>query len=186
MLGRVSLRRTPLAVLALSFALASLTGRAALAAPPADCPPGSVGKEEGGFQWCEPTVCLTDADCMGGKSVCRSMPLCVEVGTVADAAAGSKRLVVASPCVKKGAAYECPAQTTCLEGKRCIEKTKADQMGILVEDAGLPAEPPKKSVCGCSVPGVATSDAAWMAPLGVIAVALVRRRRRNPGLGTPD
>lgn len=178
MLGAVSLRTLVTPVLAATILSVSTFSSSAFAAPPTDCPPGSVGKEEGTFQWCEPTVCTTDADCLGGSSVCRSLPLCVEVGSVADGAAGSKRLVVAGACVKKGTAYECPAQTTCLEGKRCVEKTKADQMGILVEDAGLPAEPPKKSVCGCSVPGVATSDAAWIAPLGAIAIALVRRRRR--------
>ncbi len=159
----------------LAFVATTFVAASAFAAPPEDCPPGSVGKEEGAFQWCEPTVCLTDADCLGGKQVCRPMPLCVEIGNVADGATG-KRLVVHNKCA---ANKECPAQTTCLEGNRCMDKEAADRMGILVADAGAPPEPPKKSICGCSVPGVATSDLAWLGPVALAGVALLRRRRSN-------
>lgn len=158
-----------------TFALVGLSARAALAAPPEDCPPGSVGKDESGFQWCEPTVCITDADCLGGKQVCRPMPLCVEIGNLNDAASG-KRLSVHNKCA---ANKECPAQTTCLEGNRCIDRDAADRMGILVLDAGAPPEPPKKSVCGCSVPGVPTSELVWMGPVALVGLAVVRRRRRR-------
>ena len=116
--------------LALTVAL-GLFSASAVAAPPEDCPPGSVGKDENGFQWCEPTVCLTDVDCADPSKVCRSMPLCVQVGNVADGSTG-KRLVVHNRCA--GEKKECPGLTTCLEGKRCIDKSAADRMGILVEE----------------------------------------------------
>lgn len=179
MLGRVRIPVrivTSLSIVSVGLAFV-LASRTALAAQPDDCPPGSVGKDEGGFQWCEPTVCVLDADCGSGR-VCRSMPFCVEIGNVADGGAG-KRLVVHNRC---GANNACPPQTTCLEGKRCIDTNAADRMGILVEDAGAPAEPsPKKSICGCSVPGVATTDGAWLAVAAVVGASVLRRKRRALG-----
>jgi len=64
--------------LVLAFAL--LTARPATA-DQADCPAGSVEKNEDGFTWCEPSICLNDGQCNPGY-VCVQMPLCMEVGNL--------------------------------------------------------------------------------------------------------
>jgi len=160
----------------------TVAARSAWAAPPTDCPPGSVGKDENGFQWCEPTVCVTDADCNDKSKVCRPMALCVEVGTLAaEAGAGPKRLVVRSQCAPSD--KKCPSQTTCLEGNRCMGTADAERMGLLV-DAGTTAEAPRKSVCGCSLPGAKTESHGAFGALALGAVALLRRRQRRANRST--
>jgi MYXO-CTERM domain-containing protein len=160
----------------------TVAARSAWAAPPTDCPPGSVGKDENGFQWCEPTVCVTDADCNDKSKVCRPMALCVEVGTLsAEAGAGPKRLVVRSQCAPSD--KKCPSQTTCLEGNRCMGTADAERMGLLV-DAGTTAEAPRKSVCGCSLPGAKTESYGAFGALALGAVALLRRRQRRANRST--
>ncbi|HEX7604001.1 MAG TPA: MYXO-CTERM sorting domain-containing protein [Polyangiaceae bacterium] len=150
---------------------------AAWAAPPTDCPPGSVGKDENGFQWCEPTVCVTGADCGDRSKVCRPMALCVEVGTLgAEAGAGPKRLVVRSQCASSD--KKCPSQTTCLDGNRCMGTADAERMGILV-DAGTTAEAPRKSVCGCSTPGAKAEGYGAFGAAVLGAIAILRRRARR-------
>lgn len=147
----------------------------AQAAPPTDCPPGSVGKDENDFQWCEPTVCTTDVDCGDPSKVCRPIALCVEVGTLStEAGAGPKRLVVRSQCAPSD--KKCPSQTTCLEGNRCMGTADAERMGLLV-DAGATPEAPRKSVCGCSIPGVRSESYGALGALALGAVAALRRRR---------
>lgn len=170
------MRRLPFAITACGF-LSLGAPNAAWASPPMDCPPGSVGKDESGFQWCEPTVCMADADCGDPSKVCRPMALCVEVGTLAaEAGAGPKRLVVRSQCAPSD--KKCPSQTTCLEGNRCMATADAQRMGILV-DAGTPAEAPRKSVCGCSTPGAKTESYGALGALALGAVAFLRRRQRR-------
>lgn len=163
-----------------------------LAAPPTDCPPGSVGKEEGSFAWCEPTVCRTDAECLGGDRVCRPIALCLQVGALdpdASLKAGpsedaEKRLVVTGRCAPSEP--RCPADATCSDMGRCVARAEAQRLGLLelaapkasaasASDSGKP--PPR---CACDVPGVrAPSRAAALVALGVGLALLVRRRRRR-------
>lgn len=175
--------------LALLFQVALLVAapRAAAASvePPTDCPPGSTGKASGTFGWCEPSVCLHDANCTPGE-VCRPVPLCVEVGTLADAgAAGEQRLAATQRCGPGGA---CPSSQTCSIKDRCLSKLAAQKLGLL--DAPAPAsapsapsaEPPKKSACGCEVVG--RGPEPWLAlglvTLGLAATAARRSRRIRP------
>jgi MYXO-CTERM domain-containing protein len=179
---------------AASLAILLVAASPGLAAPPTDCPPGSVGKEEGSFAWCEPTVCRTDAECLGGDRVCRPIALCLQVGALdpdASLKAGpsedaEKRLVVTGRCAPSEP--RCPADATCSDMGRCVARAEAQRLGLLApaapnasasaastSDTGKP--PPR---CGCDVPGVrAPSRAAALVALGVGLALLVRRRRRR-------
>jgi hypothetical protein len=150
-----------------------------------DCPPGSIAKSEGGFDWCEPTVCLNDGQCSPGD-VCRPIAFCMQVGTVQpDAAAlgdAGKRLVVTQRCAPD---KKCPGTTTCLEMGRCLSKSTAEKIGLL-DSAPAPSssaptgEPAKKSSCGCDVPGNGQRGSVAIASLvGVGLVITVRRKRRS-------
>lgn len=151
---------------------------------PTDCPPGSIGKASGAFSWCEPSVCLHDGNCSPGE-VCRTVPLCVEVGTLADAGkAGEQRLVATQRC---GAAGACPSSQTCSTKDRCLSKLQAQKLGLLDAPAaassasGAPtAAEPKKSSCGCEVAGEHGSGwgAAFAFGLAATMVAARRRARR--------
>lgn len=79
MLSRPRLLARTAQLVALAALLSTTAARAS------DCPPGSVEKTEDGFTWCEPTVCANDGQCKPNE-VCRSVGLCMEVGTLADAA----------------------------------------------------------------------------------------------------
>jgi len=160
----------------------------------ADCPPGSVSKEENGQTWCEPSLCDSDAQCKPGE-ICRLIPLCVQVGAmekrpgVADA---GQRLMVTQRCAPD---QTCPQTTVCSEKTRCVSREQADKMGVLTvkstpagSASGAASATPtssadaKKSSCGCHVVG--ESGGARNASLGLAAVALafgaasLRRRRR--------
>ena len=181
-------KTTAVRALAFLFSIALLLGRVPVAAagvePPTDCPPGSTGKASSSFAWCEPSVCLHDANCTPGE-VCRPVPLCVEVGTLADAgAAGEQRLAATQRCGPGGA---CPSTQTCSIKDRCLPKLAAQKLGLL--EAPKPAsarsapsaEPPKKSACGCDVVGRGADAGSvfGLAALGLAAVA-ARRGRRKP------
>ena len=157
-----------------------------------DCPPGSVHKTQDSFSWCEPTVCATDGQCSPNE-VCRSVGLCMEVGTLADAATGDggKRLVVTQRCAPD---KTCPQKQTCSDLGRCLSKSAAEKMGILAatpaastSSATAGSADTKKSACGCEVVGISSSTS----PLAAVAVGLVvtalRRRRlvaRRPRSGS--
>jgi MYXO-CTERM domain-containing protein len=188
--------RTPLAApLAVAAFLALTLGALApaRASLPTDCPPGSVGKEEGTFAWCEPTVCRTDADCMGGDRVCRSLPLCLQVGALDPDASlkggaspdAAKRLVATGRCAPSEP--RCPSDSTCSDMMRCLSRADAQRMGVPEPAAPKPSasaapvsetgKPPPR--CGCDVPGARTSAGGaglLLAALGLVAAG--RRRRR--------
>jgi len=149
-----------------------------------DCPPGSVHKTEDGFTWCEPTVCTNDGQC-NPSEVCRRVGLCMEIGTLADAATedAGKRLVVTQRCAPD---KTCPQKQTCSDLSRCVSKAAAEKMGILhVESApSATAAPgsatePKKSACSCDAVGIGTRGGAGFVVSGIGALFLTARRRRH-------
>jgi hypothetical protein len=148
-----------------------------------DCPVGTQKKTEGPNEWCEPVVCVTDAQC--GADVCKPVPLCIEIGTVknADGKDAGQRLMARQRC---GPDRSCPSSTTCLDGNRCISKTEADKMGLLAQaapsasSASAPAASDKK--CGCSVVGAPSPAFGALACAALGAIAIVARRR--PGAST--
>lgn len=148
------------------------------------CPLGSTEKTETGFTWCEPSVCDTDSQCATG-SVCRAVPLCVEVGAL-DAGkgdAGGARLLARQRC---GANKSCPQNTTCSEKSRCITLAQADKAGLTKKSAPSAAasagpgsgDAPKKA-CGCDVPGTRGGELAGgvLAMLGLVVIGARRRAR---------
>lgn len=164
--------------------LLSLPARAALAVEaPTDCPPGSNGKVKDGFAWCEPSVCLHDGNCAPNE-VCRTVPLCVEVGTLADSGAkGEERLVATQRC---GAGGACPSTQTCSTKDRCLSRDKAQKLGLLAPAAApsasaaptTSAPEAKKSACGCDVAGApASSGLGLLAAASGLALVFARRRR---------
>ena len=150
-----------------------------------DCPPGSVHKTQEGFTFCEPTVCTNDGQC-NPHEVCRKVGLCMEVGTLADAADvdAGKRLVVTQRCAPD---KTCPQKQTCSDLTRCVSKSDAQKMGILHLEAAPSATAapgsavePKKSACDCNVAAPSRSGAgAVVAGLGVVVLGMRRRRSRG-------
>lgn len=179
--------------LALVTVLAA-SARAETATAPTDCPPGAVGKAEGSNAWCEPTVCETEAQCTPGQ-VCRSVPLCVQVGTIEkkdggpslapDKNAGNKLMAVG----RCGPDQKCPESTVCNEKKRCVDRAASDKMGPVSAASASPsasagatstATPPAKSSCGCDVVGApGTFGGAGALALGALAIVVGRRRARR-------
>lgn len=167
------------AALLVTFTLFVSTASAGVEAP-TDCPPGSTGKVSGTFAWCEPSVCLHDGNC--APDVCRTVPLCVEVGTLADAGqTGEQRLNAVQRC---GAGNSCPSSTTCSVKDRCLSKLQAQKLGLLEKPAPAPSAPttpeppPKKASCGCDTPGTRTDGTSGAVVAIAIAGVLVARRRR--------
>jgi hypothetical protein len=169
------------AMIAISISLSSV------ARADEECPLGSVSKSESGETWCEPTVCDSDTQCPTG-SLCRPIPLCVEIGTLPQApgtkSAAGQRLLVRQRC---GADKSCPQRTTCSEKSRCITRAQAERANLLsVPAAGASASaatastdvPSTKKACGCSVPGRSTGDLG-AAALALLGVAVIRARRRS-------
>lgn len=156
-----------------------------------DCPAGSKSKSEGGFTWCEPSVCMNDGNCSPSE-VCRPVPLCVEVGklgeqnSVKDAA---QKLVATQRCAPD---ETCPSTQTCSKMSRCVSKAEAEKMGMATAPgASASAAPPaggeaKKSSCGCIVVGERArgADGAALAGLvlGLAAIGSrrIHRARREP------
>jgi len=149
-----------------------------------DCPPGSVHKTQDGFTFCEPTVCTNDGQC-NPNEVCRKVGLCMEVGTLADAATedAGKRLVVTQRCAPD---KTCPQKQTCSDLTRCVSKGDAQKMGILHLEAAPSATAapgsavePKKSACDCNAVGASLGDPEGIVTgLGLGLVLLAARRRR--------
>lgn len=166
-------------VAALTLSMMPSTARAE-----GDCPPGSVHKSEDGFSWCEPTVCTNDGQC-GPNEVCRKVGLCMEVGTLANAASvdAGKRLVVTQRCAPD---KTCPQTQTCSDLTRCVSRSDAQKMGILHLEAAPSATAapgsavePKKSACDCNAVGASHGSAgAALAGAGAVVVVLRQRRRR--------
>jgi hypothetical protein len=149
-----------------------------------DCPPGSTLKNEDGFSWCEPKVCMPGVGCSPGE-VCVPVPLCVQVGTTGPEAgaalaedASTKRLVATQRC---GPDNECPQLTTCLAGTRCVSSAVAERIGLLAKPAASAAPDaaaPAKKNCGCRVPGGRAPGGSVAAIVACGALVLARRRRR--------
>jgi hypothetical protein len=150
------------------------------------CPLGSTERVETGFTWCEPSVCDADNQCPTG-SICRPVPLCVEVGVV-DAGksdAGGARLLVRQRCGENKA---CPQNTTCSEKSRCITMAQADKAGLTTKSgpsaaasaAGPGSTDAPKKACGCDVPGTHGGELAGglLAVLGLVTIGARRRARR--------
>jgi MYXO-CTERM domain-containing protein len=177
--------RSVLVALALGASL--LVTRRAFAE--SDCPPGSTAKSEGGFTWCEASVCLNDGSCRPDE-VCRTVPLCVQVGKVETGGpavtkdGGTPRLVATGRC---GPNKTCADSTTvCLEGGRCLARTVADKMGLLTPVAAPAASAPPEAKpagksCGCraaGTDGATGSSAGVVTALGLALLASARRARR--------
>lgn len=167
----------------------AMSGVTRLARAEDQCPLGSTEKMETGFTWCEPSVCDADNQCATG-SVCRPVPLCVEVGALdaGKGTAGGARLLARQRC---GANKACPQNTTCSDKSRCITQSQADKAGLLTvapanASASASASPsgagdaPKKA-CGCDVPGTRGGELAGglLAVLGLVAIGARRRTRRR-------
>jgi len=176
MIGRLSL---------LTLVLLAISCLARSAHAEDQCPLGSTEKTEAGFTWCEPSVCDADNQCATG-SVCRPVPLCVEVGAVDAGKAGSAagaRLLARQRC---GANKSCPQNTICSEKSRCITLAQADKAGLTTTaSASASASPaagdaPKKA-CGCDVPGTRGGELAGslLAIVGLAAMGTRRRTRRR-------
>jgi len=198
MTTRIALGSCALALVTVLAASAPTVARAETATAPTDCPPGAVGKAEGSNAWCEPTVCETEAQCTPGQ-VCRSVPLCVQVGTIEkkdggpslapDKNAGNKLMAVG----RCGPDQKCPESTVCNEKKRCVDRAASDKMGPVSAASASPsasagatstATPPAKSSCGCDVVGArgtfggAGALGAVAIVVGVVGVVGRRRARR--------
>jgi hypothetical protein len=158
-----------------------------------DCPAGSKQKSEGGFTWCEPTVCMTDGNCSPSE-VCRPVPLCVEVGKLDDQKStkdAAQKLVATQRCAPD---ETCPSTQTCSKMSRCVSKAQADKMGMAsAPSAGASASATpasgdaKKSACGCVVVGARAGGATALAGLGGVLLGLaaigsrkIHRPRRKP------
>ena len=152
-----------------------------------ECPLGSVQKSESGETWCEPTVCDADTQCPTG-SLCRPIPLCVEIGTLPQAPGtksdAGQRLLVRQRC---GADKSCPQRTTCSDKSRCITRAQAERANLLSAPAagasasastGATDAPATKKACGCAVPGRSTGDLGGAA-LALLAMAVIGTRRRS-------
>jgi MYXO-CTERM domain-containing protein len=167
-----------LLIATLAFGGISLASSVAFA--DVDCPAGTKKKSEGTNEWCEPSVCLTDAQCLPGE-LCKPVPLCVEIGTVKGTATspdGGQRLMARQKC---GPDRSCPASTSCLDGLRCITKPEAEKMGMLSSAvpsaSSAPAAEGKK--CGCRVAGAPSPAAPSLLLASVAIAALAGRRRRR-------
>ena len=147
-----------------------------------DCPPGSVHKTQDSFSWCEPTVCTNDGQCKANE-VCRPVGLCLEVGTLADAATGDgpKRLVVTQRCAPD---KTCPQKQTCSDMSRCITKAAAEKMGVLNVATAASAAPDSqgaaKKSCGCDVVGRRVTGTGGVAFGLALSLLALRRRRISP------
>ncbi len=153
-----------------------------------DCPPGSVYRTQEGYSFCEPTVCENDGQCNAATEVCRPIALCMQVGvldekrTTKEGDAG-QRLVVTQRCAPDKA---CPQNTVCSDKGRCISKTVAEKMGILVVTPASPsrdaASAGEKRSCGCGAVGADLDRGNASVDLGLaafgVSIALGRRRRR--------
>jgi hypothetical protein len=146
-----------------------------------DCPAGSKLKSEGGFSWCEPSVCLNDGNCSPSE-VCRPVPLCVEVGKLDERTGKDKdaaqKLVATQRCAPD---ETCPSTQTCSKMSRCVSKAQADKMGMATAPGTSASSAPtsgdaKKSSCGCVVVGAPGGSAAALAGL-VLGLAAIGSRR---------
>ena len=175
--------RSPLLAIA-SLVVTTFLLSASTAHAEDDCPPGAVHKTQEGFSFCEPTVCTNDGQC-NPNEVCRKVGLCMEVGTLADAATedAGKRLVVTQRCAPD---KTCPQKQTCSDLTRCVSKSDAQKMGILHLEAAPSATAapgsaalPKKSACDCNVVGPSQGGAG--AAVGALGALVIAARRRRSG-----
>src|SRR4051794_21349830 len=144
-----------------------------------DCPVGTKKKTEGAQEWCEPSVCATDAQC--APDLCKPIPLCIEIGTLKGTPGspdGGQRLMARQKC---GPDRSCPASTTCLDGNRCITKADAEKLNLLggapAPSSSAPAASDKK--CGCRAAGAPSPGTTSMALAAALGIALTVRRRRR-------
>lgn len=172
--------RTALAL----FTMTVLTASATTAHADDPCPLGSTERREADLTWCEPSICDADISCPKG-SVCRPVPLCVEIGAVdGGGEAGGARLLVRQRC---GLNKACPQNTTCSEKSRCITLAQADKAGLTTLSPNASATPttsdaPPKKACGCDVPGSSRNTGGagvLLALAGVVAISARRRARRS-------
>jgi MYXO-CTERM domain-containing protein len=168
--------------LALGTALGSTLLLFAGTARAIDCPPGSNARTEGGYTWCEPTVCASDGQCSAGE-ICREIALCVQVGKLdpkgAALADAAERLVVTQRCAKDNT---CPQTTVCSDMKRCVSRADAERMGLAGSPLSTPAadapNPTARKSCGCGVVGAEGARASFLVALAAVALGAARRRRR--------
>lgn len=182
--------KLPALTLGLVAIVATSSALAQNAAPPTDCPPGSVGKAEGQNTWCEPSICESEAQCTPGQ-VCRSVALCVQIGTLdkkdggatlaQDKNAGNKLMAVG----RCGPDQKCPENTVCNEKKRCVDRAASDRMGppataTASASAGAAGSgDAKKSSCGCDAVGSRAPGGALAACLGLASALFIVTRRRS-------
>jgi hypothetical protein len=138
-----------------------------------ECPPGSTKKDEGGFSWCQPTVCDNDAQC--APNVCRPVGLCMQIGSLNEPGEpdGGARLMATQICQED---KQCPTKQTCSQMKRCVTQAQADKLTT----SPPPAAPEtKKSSCGCSAIGLPAEGAESALAAFALSALLVRARRRG-------
>lgn len=144
-----------------------------------ECPPGSTKQEEGSYTWCQPSVCGDDTQC--APNVCRPVGLCMQIGSLNKPGEpdGGQRLIATQICQED---KQCPTQQTCSLLKRCVSQAQADKLAANAAPA-TPAEPAKKSGCGCETVGVRRGSSGNPGALGAFGVALsallVRAARRG-------
>lgn len=161
--------------LALVAGLLLVTSTASAADTFVECPPGSTKKDEGGFSWCQPTVCDNDTQC--APNVCRPVGLCMQIGSLSKPGEpdGGARLIATQICQED---KQCPTQQTCSLHARCVTQAQADKLAANAP-AKTTSEPAKKSSCGCSVIGANDSAATHysLGALGISALLVLARRR---------
>lgn len=178
----------PFLVAALPLALVAGVWSSAAHAEDADCPAGSTSKSEGGYTWCEPSVCDTEAQCGAGE-LCRPVPLCMQIGALkpksgAALADAGQRLMATQRC---GPDKACPQSSVCSEKHRCITRAAAERMGLLSPTSAAASasagatstEGAPKKACGCSTPGHAPGGLGALSVFALGAVVLSSRRRRD-------
>lgn len=152
--------------------------------PPPRCATGAypqpvLGRGHGGWGGCAASTCADDVDC-GARAPCREVALCVgpEIPTGAPVAPG------AEPGTYRVASMTCDAQSECPTGYECQTAMRCTG-GVAPPPAAPPpaATPPatsgapRDSTSWCTIGRVDRSAPPLALAIGVIALALARRRR---------
>lgn len=135
-------------------------------APPADCPPGSVGTASHAGPYCRPDDCSQDASRCAGSSSCQSKALCI-----VEIQGGS----IGGPSTVRSVVGPCSADGRCGEGT-CTKLSVCTSSATGVGGAG-PSSSSDNGGCTLHGAGTAASGAAAFAAVGLCAWFVARRRR---------
>ncbi len=191
---------SPWLCLAVLFGCQAFGGHAsadALGPPPSDCVEGARGRTSRVGEWCEPTTCGADDDCVRGSSGepqrCSSaeIAICVRRETRTEfrrpgsggGPAPTQAIDIAlGPC---GPGDSCPDGATCGRARRCVHPREPAVSGTPPRAPATDEEPPAgasseaidpspESSGGCSLgAGPVAEPGAWL----VLCVALAWWRR---------